>query len=238
MRCGSASRRIVPITGPPGGAAESRSVSGAGFTFGALTVADSPSTRPHRHRSRSLRGRARALGTLAPGRAFCQTRRAWRATRRRLGWPPRLRLVSHSRGSASPRPRERALPSAPVASPPGTIAPSSDDGAELGLGPVQYSLGEKHGCAVVEDGTVACWGDGQWGQLGFTPDVNVCRGLRCEEPYVVPKLASVRAVTVAGPRSCAVMRDGTVRNVGVPTPCCREDWASRPVRPRPGSFRT
>ena len=62
-----------------------------------------------------------------------------------------------------------------------------------------------HSCAVRRDGTVACWGLGQFGRLGndstTTPDV----------PVDVFGLQGAVSVAVGYQHSCAIVRDGTVR---------------------------
>jgi alpha-tubulin suppressor-like RCC1 family protein len=61
-------------------------------------------------------------------------------------------------------------------------------------------------CALLGDGTVACWGDNQFGELGSSDDANT------SVPQVVPGLSGVtRLVTSFGGRNaCAVLADQTV----------------------------
>jgi alpha-tubulin suppressor-like RCC1 family protein len=62
-----------------------------------------------------------------------------------------------------------------------------------------------HACAVKTDGTVWCWGSNHMGQLGIG-----IRGGHRDEPQQVSGPASVVAVAVGGPHSCALQNDGTV----------------------------
>ncbi|WP_437729430.1 RCC1 domain-containing protein [Sorangium sp. So ce861] len=72
------------------------------------------------------------------------------------------------------------------------------------------AAGGNHNCAVLSDDTVACWGRNEQGQLGDgTTSYHRARPVR------VPGLTDVRSVAVGGPeitaRSCAVLKDGTVK---------------------------
>jgi alpha-tubulin suppressor-like RCC1 family protein len=67
------------------------------------------------------------------------------------------------------------------------------------------SAGDYHSCAVVSDGTVHCWGDNRYGQLGdgtFTKRAT---------PVVVNDLANAVAVSAGNGFTCALLGDGTVR---------------------------
>ncbi|MFZ5785276.1 MAG: RCC1 domain-containing protein [Acidobacteriota bacterium] len=75
-----------------------------------------------------------------------------------------------------------------------------------GLGRAQsVSAGQGHTCALLEDGSVWCWGDNRWGQLG---DGTL-------EPRARPVRAKgvVDAVEVAAGQlhTCVALQDGTVR---------------------------
>jgi alpha-tubulin suppressor-like RCC1 family protein len=62
-----------------------------------------------------------------------------------------------------------------------------------------------HACAVREDGTVACWGANETGQLGTGDRRNR------ESPTVVPGLQDVERVVVGELYTCAQLRSGEVR---------------------------
>lgn len=48
--------------------------------------------------------------------------------------------------------------------------PNIDFGGELA---VQVDVGYTHGCALMEGGTVRCWGSGQYGKLGYGTSANL-----------------------------------------------------------------
>ncbi|HKU39633.1 MAG TPA: hypothetical protein VJR89_15845 [Polyangiales bacterium] len=60
-------------------------------------------------------------------------------------------------------------------------------------------------CALLEDGSVRCWGDNTWGQLGDGTFENRLR------PVQVRELQSVVQLDVGLLRACAVMQDGQLR---------------------------
>ena len=66
-----------------------------------------------------------------------------------------------------------------------------------------------HGCAVLTGGTVKCWGDGSYGQLG--------NGTRNSSAVAVAVtgINSATAVTVGALHSCALLADGAVRCWGL-----------------------
>ena len=77
-----------------------------------------------------------------------------------------------------------------------------------GLYPVKVATGGHHSCAILNDGTVSCWGHNNQGQLGdgtqisrYTPTPTVSLGV------------GVKAVDVVagGHHSCAVLDDGNVK---------------------------
>ncbi len=75
----------------------------------------------------------------------------------------------------------------------------------LGFGVSQAAVwsrrGDGHGCLVVADGTVACWGSGAYGQPGMEGDE---RGI-----FRVPPVTRVRRVAVGERFSCALRDDAT-----------------------------
>jgi alpha-tubulin suppressor-like RCC1 family protein len=70
-------------------------------------------------------------------------------------------------------------------------------------GPGGLASGWFHTCAIIDDGSVSCWGNNRYGQLGdaTTEDRNV--------PTPVPGLAGVVAVEAGGYSSCALLGDGS-----------------------------
>ena len=66
------------------------------------------------------------------------------------------------------------------------------------------SAGTNHTCALVDDGTVDCWGWDGDGQLGGTPE------LRSSSPAPVPGVTDATEVSAGWDRSCALLVGGTV----------------------------
>jgi alpha-tubulin suppressor-like RCC1 family protein len=69
------------------------------------------------------------------------------------------------------------------------------------------AAGDGHACALLTGGTVACWGDNTWGQLGADPNVTD----QSLVPVVVPGLSDVTAIAVGGVHTCALVSGGTVK---------------------------
>lgn len=85
---------------------------------------------------------------------------------------------------------------------------------------VAISVGGTHACAVLEGGSVACWGANQYGQLGVgtTSGPTTCLAgwdgtpVACSPvPLVVPNLHDVISVAAGGEHTCAGLADGSVR---------------------------
>jgi len=77
------------------------------------------------------------------------------------------------------------------------------------------SAGYSHTCAVLSDGTVECWGDNTYGQLGYAT-TQMCGSAPCSpSPKVVPGLAGVAAVAAGGSHTCALLTDGKVQCWGL-----------------------
>lgn len=88
-------------------------------------------------------------------------------------------------------------------------------------GAKQIAVGRLHGCALRDDGRVACWGGNYFGQLGN----DTARGCgkapvqRREEPDFVPAVSSVEAIAMGDTGTCVRLSTGTVRcwgQVGFP----------------------
>jgi alpha-tubulin suppressor-like RCC1 family protein len=66
--------------------------------------------------------------------------------------------------------------------------------------------GYQSACALLEDGTVSCWGTNSSGILGTDPNVTSASAI----PIPVAGLSSVTAISVAGASACALASDGSV----------------------------
>jgi alpha-tubulin suppressor-like RCC1 family protein len=76
--------------------------------------------------------------------------------------------------------------------------------------------GHGHSCAVLDDGSVRCWGHNDKGQLGFTSteQCHVIEGLEfpcTSKPTLVPGLSKVKLVALGASHTCAMLDDETVR---------------------------
>ncbi len=70
---------------------------------------------------------------------------------------------------------------------------------------ISFSAGDTHSCAVIDGGSVFCWGDNYFGQLGNGTDVNSAELVRVNDI-----IDAVSVVTGNG-HSCAVLSTGSVQ---------------------------
>ncbi|MAS53174.1 MAG: hypothetical protein CMJ44_00855 [Pimelobacter sp.] len=96
-----------------------------------------------------------------------------------------------------------------------TLASNATDVA-VGGAVTALSAGSTHTCAVLEDGAVRCWGNGDNGRLGYGDLLDVGDGQ--VEGYETPEKAGdvpvggpVAAITAAGAFTCAVLQSGGTR---------------------------
>ena len=94
--------------------------------------------------------------------------------------------------------------------PPGLVGP-----VDLGTGRTAIAIGAggDHTCAILDNGSVRCWGFGAHGQLGSGTTSNVGDD---EPPASVAPVdlgagRTAKAITVGGRHSCAILDDGAVR---------------------------
>lgn len=77
---------------------------------------------------------------------------------------------------------------------------------DLGSPATQISAGGMHTCALLETGTVRCWGDGTWGQLGYETSTSVNAPFKTD----VPGVSSVMQIAAGGRHTCALRKNGKV----------------------------
>jgi alpha-tubulin suppressor-like RCC1 family protein len=73
-------------------------------------------------------------------------------------------------------------------------------------GVVGVAAGTTHACALLDDGTTACWGANASGQLGDNNTV-----ARADAQLVAGGLTNVQQIAAGGTSSCALLTNGTVR---------------------------
>ena len=81
-------------------------------------------------------------------------------------------------------------------------------GSLAGKQVIQISAGAMHTCAVITDGTVACWGENLQGQLGTSDNTNSTVPVMITGGAVSNK--TVKAISAGGLHTCALLSDGTV----------------------------
>jgi len=101
----------------------------------------------------------------------------------------------------------------------GTTETIGDDESPGSAGPVRFgsgrtataiSAGDHHSCALLDDGTVRCWGYGRNGRLGYGNQVDV------SDPATVGPVdlgtgRTATAISAGASFTCAVLDDGGVR---------------------------
>jgi len=95
---------------------------------------------------------------------------------------------------------------APVQSPVGSFAVGQPDAGRSASGPplVGMTLGDRHTCAVLEGGALACWGANERGQLGDGTTTSRSR------PVGVPGVSDVAEVGMGRSHTCVRTRQGGV----------------------------
>lgn len=92
-----------------------------------------------------------------------------------------------------------------------TESPSSMPVLALGRPVEAVALGSEHTCAVVEGGTVRCWGRGLDGRLGNLQSVNIGDDETAAAATDVALSGPAVAVTAGAAHSCALLDDGAVQ---------------------------
>jgi len=90
---------------------------------------------------------------------------------------------------------------------PNRRTPTQTSSLGTGRTAVAISSGNEHTCAILDDGTVSCWGSNEWGQLGDGTNY------RRNTPNQTSSLGTGRtavAISSGNYHTCAILDDGTV----------------------------
>lgn len=89
----------------------------------------------------------------------------------------------------------------------------------LGGKAVRIAAGTSHTCAVLESGAVRCWGDGDWGKLGYGNGNSIGDDEVPASAGDVQVGGRVVQISAGGSHTCAVLSTGTVKCWGLaPSP--------------------
>jgi alpha-tubulin suppressor-like RCC1 family protein len=106
----------------------------------------------------------------------------------------------------------------------GTTNPVGDDelpSATVPLGPgrraTAVTVGALHACALLDDGTIRCWGDNLYGQLGLGHADDVGDDEPADSEPTVRLRQRAVAVAAGSSHTCALLEDGSVRCWGINT---------------------
>lgn len=95
--------------------------------------------------------------------------------------------------------------------------PAAAGAIPLGGEAVQIEAGYGHTCALLDSGSVRCWGANEQGQLGYGNVEFLGIDQTPAEIGDVPLGGRARQISVAGDRTCALMQEGGVRCWGANT---------------------
>lgn len=89
--------------------------------------------------------------------------------------------------------------------------PDSMDAVDVGARVASIAAGGQHTCALLEDGSILCWGDGQYGQLGYGDTENIGDN---EAPSSVDPISfesDVIQIALGEHHSCALLESAEVQ---------------------------
>ena len=96
----------------------------------------------------------------------------------------------------------------------GVDAGDTDADAGANRAAIGVSTGSFHTFAVIEGGDVKCWGDQQWGELGYGLDLDSLPGADISLPSTLPFVdigSSVSQIEAGVNHTCALLADGTAK---------------------------
>ena len=92
--------------------------------------------------------------------------------------------------------------------------PAAAGPVDLGRGRTAQAItaGDVHTCAILDDGSVRCWGYGRDGRLGYanTNSVGASQTPASAGPVDLERGRTARAITAGGSHTCAILDDGSV----------------------------
>ncbi len=95
---------------------------------------------------------------------------------------------------------------------PGSGGSSGNGGAGVSANAtLQVEIGENYTCALMQDHSVKCWGDNQYGQLGDGTTTNHASPAPVLTRSGGPVLTGVESIMVGEDHSCALMNDNSIK---------------------------
>ena len=77
------------------------------------------------------------------------------------------------------------------------------------------TVGVGHSCALHRGGTISCWGDNEWGELGNQETPRNISGAGSSVPVQVTGITDATAISAGSSYSCALHQNGTISCWGV-----------------------
>ena len=90
-------------------------------------------------------------------------------------------------------------------------APASAGDVDLGGTALQISAGAEHTCALLDTGSVRCWGDGRTGALGYADSAHIGDNESPASAGDVEVGGEVQQISAGGNHTCALLTTGAVR---------------------------
>lgn len=91
---------------------------------------------------------------------------------------------------------------------------NSPNGGAVNLGggiPTKIAAGNSHTCALMDNGTVRCWGRNDWGQLGYNHTNHLGDDEQVWQEGAVDVGGTVKDIAAGGNHTCAILDNGDVR---------------------------